>query len=171
MTTGIGLLYVGCVLLLNGVGMLQKFQPRAIAVMNFFTGGLYVVVNAIVLLVAVQSNAEPTVFYGVATSMLFGFTYLFVGFTNWFELDGRALAWYCFFVGVTTIPCSLLSFQSGDVRFGVIWLVWGYLWLLYWVTGAFSKVKPGTFLVPISTILVAVATCWIPGYLLLAGLW
>ncbi|WP_196606832.1 AmiS/UreI family transporter [Pectinatus frisingensis] len=39
MATGIGLIYVGCVLLINGIGMLQKFDGKALAIMNFFTGG------------------------------------------------------------------------------------------------------------------------------------
>jgi acid-activated urea channel len=156
---------------MNGIAMIQKIDLKAVAIMNFFTGGLYVAMNIINLAYAVYSGADISAFYGVGTSMLFGFTYLFVGFTNWFGLDGRSLSWYCFFVGITTIPSSLLSFQSGDWRFGIIWLVWGYLWLLYWVTGAFSNVKVGYKLVPVSTILVAVATCWVPGYLLLANLW
>jgi acid-activated urea channel len=171
MTTGIGLLYVGAVLLMNGIAMIQKIDSKAVAVMNFFTGGLYVVVCTINLAYAVFSGAEISAFYGVGTSMLFGFTYIFVGLTNWFGLDARSQSWYCFFVGVTTIPCSLLSFQGGDWRFGIIWLVWGYLWLLYWITGAFSKVKAPASLVPWSTILIGVCTCWIPGYLLLANLW
>jgi acid-activated urea channel len=171
MTTGIGLLYVGAVLLLNGIGMLQKIDLKAMAVMNFFTGGLYVVINIINLNFAVTSGADISAFYGVGTSMLFGFTYLFVGLTDWFNLDGRSLAWYCFFVGVITIPASLLSFQGGDWRFGIIWLVWGYLWLLYWVAGNFSKLKLPSKLVPVSTILVGVGSCWIPGFLLLANLW
>jgi acid-activated urea channel len=172
MTTGIGLLYVGAVLLLNGVSMVQKFEDtRAIAVMNFFTGGLYVVICAVNLAHAVFSGADISAYYGVGTSMLFGFTYLFVGMTNWHGLDARPQSWYCFFVAVTTVPCSLFSFQSGDWRFGIIWLVWGYLWAIYWLTGAFAKLKAPSWLVPYSTIVVALATCWVPGYLLLADLW
>ena len=45
MTLGLGLLYVGCVLFMNGVGTLQKWDSKAMAVMNFFTGGLLVVIN------------------------------------------------------------------------------------------------------------------------------
>jgi acid-activated urea channel len=171
MESAIGLLYVGCVLLLNGISMLQKFEAKSMAVMNFFTGGLYVVINTISLSAAVISKADVSAYYSVGTSMLFGFTYLFVGCTNWFGLDGRALAWYCFFVGITTVPCSINSFQGGDIRFGIIWLVWGYLWLLYWITGNFPKIKLHSKLVPVSTIITAIATCWIPGYMMLASWW
>ncbi|MDF2610725.1 MAG: AmiS/UreI transporter [Lachnospiraceae bacterium] len=171
MATGIGLIYVGCVLLINGVGMINKYDSKALAVMNFFTGGIYVIINIINLANAVFTGQEIGAFYGVGTSMLFGFTYLFVGFTNLFKLDGGPLAWYCFFVGINTIPSSYLSFQSGDTRFGVIWLIWGALWLLYWVAGGLTKIKLNDKLVPWSTILVGIFTCWIPGYMLLANWW
>jgi len=171
MATGIGLIYVGCVLLINGIGMLKNFDLKALAIMNFFTGGAYVVINIINLAFATTSGAGISAFYGVATSMLFGFTYLFVGLVDWFKLDGRPMSWYCFFVGVNTIPCSILSFKGGDPRFGVIWLIWGFLWLLYWVAGAFEKVKVNGKFVAISTIFVGVCTCWIPGYMLLANWW
>ena len=171
MATGIGLFYVGCVLLLNGIGMLQGFDKKATSIMNFFTGGLYVVIQIICLCNAVFSNADISAYYGVATSMLFGFTYLFVGITSVFDLDARPQAWYCFFVGLNTIPCSIIAIRDGDIRFGIIWLIWGYLWLLYWITGAFQNLKVWRFVVPISTLLVGIFTCWIPGFLMLANLW
>jgi len=171
MATGIGLMYVGCVLLINGIGMLQKFDGKALAVMNFFTGGLYVVINIINFTFATFNKSNISAFYGVGTNMLFGFTYLFVGFTDLFELDGRPQAWYCFFVAVNTVPCSLISFMSGDFRFGIIWLLWGALWLIYWIAGALPKVKLGSKLVPYATLFVGIATCWIPGYMMLANRW
>lgn len=171
MTTGIGLLYVGAVLLLNGIGMIKKYDLKALSIMNFFTGGVYVVINAINLAYAVFNGATIDAYYGVATGMLFGFTYLFVGLVDWFALDGGPMAWYCFFVGINTIPCSYLSFQGGDARFGVIWLCWGFLWLLYWVAGALPQVKLSPSLVPAATIIIGVATCWIPGFMLLANWW
>ena len=75
MTGGIGLIYVGCVLLINGIGMFQNFDSKALAVMNFFTGGIYVVINIINLTYAVFAGQDINAFYGVGTSMLFGFTY------------------------------------------------------------------------------------------------
>ncbi|GMO59079.1 MAG: acid-activated urea channel protein UreI [Termitinemataceae bacterium] len=170
-TTGIGLLYVGCVLLLNGIAIIQNIDPKAKGVMNFFTGGVYVTLNLATLAHAVFSGANISAFYGIGTSMLFGFTYLFVAFTEWFALDGRSLAWYCFFVGVNTIPCSIQSFMGGDNRFGVIWLIWGFLWFLYWIAGAFRKIKVASGFVAAATIIIGVVTCWIPGYLILSNLW
>ncbi|WP_162504629.1 AmiS/UreI family transporter [Treponema endosymbiont of Eucomonympha sp.] len=169
--TGIGLLYVGCVLLMNGIATIQKSDAKAKAVMNFFTGGLYVALNLANLARAVFSGADISAYYGIGTSMLFGFTYLYVAFTDWFALDGRSLAWYCFFVGVNTVPCAIQSFCGGDVRFGVIWLIWGFLWFLYWLAGAFKKIKVAAGFVGAATVIIGVATCWIPGYLIISNLW
>ena len=151
MTLGLGLLYVGCVLFMNGIGTLQKWDSKAMAVMNFFTGGLLVVINTVNIAYTVVTMGAAGIgadFYGIATNMLFGFTYLFVGATNAFKLNGRPLAWYCFFVAVNTIPCAYLSFVANEM-----------------------KVTLGPKFIGWYTIVVGVITCWLPGYMMLADWW
>ena len=109
MTLGLGLLYVGCVLFMNGLGIRNNWPGKAMAVMNFFTGGLLVVINAINIAYAVFTMGADGIgadLFGVATNMLFGFTYLFVGCTNLFNLDSRPQAYYCLFVAINTLPCA-----------------------------------------------------------------
>jgi len=175
MTLGIGLLYVGCVLFMNGVLRLSKVDGKSCAIMNFFTGGLLAVINAINIANVVFAGGldalliDYTSFYGMATNMLFGFTYLFVGCTNWFGLDGRPLGWYCFFVACNTVPIFLISFASGDFIWGIIWVIWGLLWLAFWVNGVLGKLSEtfmGSF-----TWIAGVITCWIPGLLMVLGWW
>lgn len=55
--------------------------------------------------------------------------------------------------------------------FGVIWLIWGILWLSYWVSGAQMKVTLGPKFIGWLTVFVGILTCWIPGYMLLANWW
>ena len=174
MTLGLGLLYVGCVLFMNGVGTLQKWDSKAMAVMNFFTGGLLVVINTVNIAFTVVTMGAAGItadLYPVATNMLFGFTYLFVGATNAFKLDGRPLAWYCLFVAVNTIPCAYLSFAANDPIFGIIWIIWGTLWLAYWFAGAEMKATLGPKFIGWYTVVVGVITCWFPGYMMLADWW
>lgn len=175
MTLGLGLFYVGCVLFMNGVGMVQNWQPKAFAIMNFFTGGLLLIINIINIAYTVSTGGNDIpfqAFYGIATNLLFAFTYLFVGLTNLLELDGRPLAWYCLFVAINTIACAFLSYIAGDVRFVVIWLLWGVLWFLYWITGAqFKNIKISNKFVGYFTSLIGVGTCWIPGLMMIAGIW
>jgi uncharacterized membrane protein len=162
---GLVLLYVGAVLLINGVGGMGKIDLRSMAVMNFMVGGLALVASLLQL-----ARAEtPADFFAVATFFLFTFTYLYVAISMWFELDMRGFGWFCLFVAITTIPCSLVTFERGDPRFGTLWLIWGALWYMFYLANVpgkdFGK------LLPIATISVGVLTCWIPGLMILTERW
>ncbi len=162
---GIVLLYVGAVLFINGIGALGKIDKKSVAVMNLFVGSITLLIDIFMLLDA-DTNAK---FYAVGTGLLFAFTYLYVAITNWFDLDGRGLGWYCLFVAITTVPCSLVSFGAGDMRFGAFWLIWGVLWFMFFL--ALAAQKNLGKLLPYSTIAVGITTCWIPGYLMLIDKW
>ena len=164
MASSIGLLYVGAVLLLNGISMIKSYSSKSTAIMNFFTGGVYVVVNCMTLAYAIFHNGTTQDYFNIATSMLFGFTYLFVGLTNWYNLETQTQSWFCFFVGCNAAVCTYLSFNSGDIKYGVLWGLWGLLWLLYWYTGIF-KTKITAKHVGYITVAYAIGTCWIPGML------
>lgn len=155
---GVSLLYVGAVLTINGIGRLTKIDGRSLAVMNFFTGGLSLIANTILLI-----SGE---YYAAATGLLFGFTYLFIGFNSIFDLDGRVLGWFSLFVAINTIPASLLSLlKDHDPLFFTIWLAWGVLWLLIFVESVLKKDLKNT--VPVLLIIEGVATAWIPAWFLL----
>ncbi len=162
---GVALLYVGAVLFVNGVSLLGKIDAKAAAIMNIFTGGLTLTLN----IVGLAKATELPMFYAGATGLLFSFTYLYVAATNIFNLDGRGLGWYCLFVAITALPSSYLSFSSGDIRFGIIWLAWAFLWFLFFLLTALQK--PIQTFTAWVTVAVGVVTCWIPGYLMLIGKW
>ena len=46
---GVVLLYVGIVLISNGIARLSKIDPRSQSIMNLFTGGLSVIANIITI--------------------------------------------------------------------------------------------------------------------------
>lgn len=151
-------MYVGAVLAINGIGRLTNIDGKSLAVMNFFAGGLSVIAN-IILLVSGE-------YYAAATGLLFGFTYLFIGFNAVFGLDGRVLGWFSLFVAINTIPASLLSLlKDQDPLFFAIWLAWGVLWLLIFIESVFKKDLKNT--VPILLIAEGIFTAWIPAWLLL----
>ena len=162
---GVVLLFVGAVLLVNGMGGLGKVELRSMAIMNFMVAGL-----ALLATVVQFVRAEtPAQFFGVAQFFLFSFTYLYVAISMWWELDMRGFGWFCFFVALTAIPCSIVTFQRGDVRFGSFWLVWGVLWFMFYL----ANVQGRDFgkLLPYSSMTVGVLTCWIPGLLILTEHW
>jgi len=162
---GIILLYVGAVLLINGVGALGHAERRSIAVLNLLVGGLALVIQLIGLFRA----TTPTDFYLVATGFLFTFTYLYGGICGWFDLDMRAFGWFCLFVAITTLPCAWVASQGPDQRFTWLWLIWGVLWFMFYL--AYVPARQFGRLLPGATIAVGILTCWIPGLMMLTGHW
>lgn len=155
---GVNLLYVGSVLAINGIGRLSKIDGKSLAIMNFFTGGLSVLTNIILL-----TRGE---YYAAATGLLFGFTYLFIALNAVFNLDGRVLSWFSLFVAINTIPAAMLSLlKENDTVFFGIWLAWGVLWLMIFIEGVLKKDLKNT--VPVLLILEGIFTAWIPGWLIL----
>jgi acid-activated urea channel len=166
---GVCLLFVGMVLINNGVCTLMKVPPKAAAVMNIFVGGLSVFINFVSL---VQGN-----YYAAGTGLLFGFTYLFVAVNNIFGLDTRPFAVFSTFVAVNAVVFGIVEGVTGcaslgitpDIRWALIWWLWAVLWGSAFVTDIMKK-KTGRF-VPVLQIIEGVVTAWIPGILILLGLW
>ena len=159
---GIVLLYVGIVLINNGIGRLYNIDEKSLSIMNIFTGALAVVIDTVSV---IQEQ-----YYSVGTGLLFGFTYLFVAINGIFKLDKRPYAWYSLFVAINTIPCSYISFtQDSDWRMGTIWILWGMLWLTAFIEIILKK-NLGKF-VPYLAIFEGIITAWIPGFLMLVDRW
>lgn len=157
---GVSLLYVGAVLMLNGIGRLTGIDGKSVAVIDFFVGGLSVLIN---ILSIIQGD-----YYSAATGLLFGFTYLFIALNAVFNLDGRVLGWFSLFVAVTAVPCALLSLiRDQDPLFFVIWLLWAVLWFAIFMESVLKKDLKQ--FVPILLVFEGVVTGWIPGFLLLTG--
>lgn len=158
---GVSLLYVGIVLINNGVCRLQNVDGKSAAIMNLFTGGLSVVINVLSL---IQGD-----YYAAATGLLFGFTYLFNALNGIFSLNPVPYGWFSLFVAINTLPCAWVDYQSGDWKMAVIWLLWGVLWLTGFIECT-AKKPLGKF-VPYLAISEGIVTAWIPGFLMLRGIW
>ena len=159
---GIVLLYVGIVLINNGISRLYGIDEKSSAVMNIFTGALAVIIDTVSV---IQGDT-----YAVGTGLLFGFTYLFVAINGIFGLDKRPYAWYSLFVAINTIPCAYISLaRELDWRMSVIWILWGILWVTAFIEIVLKK-NLGKF-VPYLAIFEGIVTAWIPGYLMLVGKW
>lgn len=161
---GIALLYVGAVLFVNALWLLNKAEAKSTGVLNAFVGGLI-----IVMALSNQFQAKDMPGHlATAQSLLFGFTYLWVAISCFFSLDNKALGYYCLFVAIVTVPSSLLTFRAGDSRFGMIWLMWGFLWFLFFLLlGLGKQITKATAYV---TLIVAIIT-GVVGYLILVQSW
>lgn len=167
MYLGLGLLYVGAVLVLNGIWLLGYIQDREIWVMNFFTGGLVVLV-ALYSAFGLQEPNQASVL-AAAQFLLFAFTYLWVGINRLIEVDGRGLGWFCLFVAVTAVPTAISLFAAGGpIWLALNWSAWAVLWFVYWLLLALGMGQLTRFSGWL-TIAIGVITAWVPGYLLLTG--
>lgn len=164
---GLGLLYVGAVLVLNGIWLLGYIQDREIWVINFFAGGL---ITLIALFTAFKPDSDRIDVFAAAQFLLFSFTYLWVGLNRFIDADGRGLGWFSLFVSITAVPIALSTLTGPDavIWLGLNWLAWAVLWFIYWLLLALRKTQLTRF-GGVFTIIVGIATGWIPGYLLLNG--
>ena len=168
MLLGLVLFYVGAVLILNGLWMLDQIGDREIWVINLFVG-------AVSLLVAFRqafgAHADAASVKAAALSLLFSFTYLWVAFNRFSGADGRGLGWFSLFVAITAVPVAADTLSGAvshwEVWLGLAWAAWAVLWLLFFLQLVLHK--------PVSRIAAWVAigegvfTGWLPGYLLLTG--
>ncbi|AFT70837.1 Urease accessory protein UreI [Alloalcanivorax dieselolei B5] len=166
MILGLTLLYVGAVLFLNSLWLMNKISGREVAVINLFVGALSLCI-ALFLILAEPSG--PLSIKAGAFTLLFAFTYLWVAANQFLNVDGKGLGWFCLFVSLTagTIAIQSLADIGGD--FGLWntfnWVAWTVLWFSFFLLLGLSRniQKPVAWL----TLLCAVFTGWIPGLLLL----
>ena len=167
---GVVLLYVGIVLINNGIARLTDVDNKSASVMNFFVGALSITINIITIV-----HGDFTLmndigdFYSAATGLLFGFTYLYVAVNSTFNLDPRLYGWYSLFVAINTIPAAYIEFTvNNDWRMAVIWILWGILWLTGYIENVLKKKLEW---VPYLAVFEGIVTAWIPGFLILTNLW
>lgn len=162
----VGLLYVGAVLFINGLMLLGKIPGKSAAILNIFVGVMQVVFPTLILL---QANGDPAIILGASGLYLFGFTYLYVGINQIFDLSGEGLGWFSLFVAFVALVFGILQFtQVNDPLFGVIWFLWAILWTLFFLLLALGKDSLNDF-TGWFTIIVAHITGTIPALMLLSG--
>ena len=119
MLLGLSLLYVGAVLILNGLWMLGRIGEREIMVINVFTGMLTLLVS---LRMALGEGADAASIKAGAFSLLFSLTYLWVACNRLSGADGRGLGWFSLFVSLTAIPISFDMLSTATASAGERWL-------------------------------------------------
>src|SRR5262249_62219580 len=128
MLRGVVLLYVGVVLIVNGIWLIGQarvtaageagaaaaeahptfIQNREVAVLNLFTGFVGVVA-AVTQMVQGNSQGDLGSIRGAGFTLLFAFTYLWVAANNFLNAGGRGVGGGLLFVGSTPIPPPGLS--------------------------------------------------------------
>ena len=162
--SSVGLLYVGAVLMINGLMLLGVVPGKAAAAMNLFVGAMQVVFPTIIL---AQSDGDPGVILGASGLFLFGFTYLYVAWNLLTGAPGEGLGWFSLFVAACAAVYGTLNFVLiDDPLFGVIWFSWAVLWFMFFVLLGLGKDsiqrRTGWF-----TLFLGIFTGAVPSFLLL----
>jgi hypothetical protein len=162
MLLGVVLLYVGAVLVINGIWLVGQarvaaatlgggapaggegtaalavethptyIQNREIAILNIFTGFIGVVA-AVTLAVQGNNNEDLASIRAAGYILLFAFTYLWVAYNQYENAGGHGFGWYCLFVALTAIPAGIYSFVNADGNDASIYLgVDWFAWSILW---------------------------------------
>ena len=166
-TLGMGLLFVGGVLFVNGLWLRGQGSDADVAVLNFLTG---LITFSIVLWWAYGGDASGGTAFNAAGTALFSFTYLWVAANAYRGVsDQRSFGWYCFFVAVVALPTGFLVLRGGDLGLAGLWWLWAALWAAFFILLGLERddlAGPvGSF-----TALVGGVTA-LAGYLMAAGFW
>lgn len=162
----VGLLYVGAVLFVNALMLLGKIDTKSAGIFNLFVGTLQVF-TPIYLIMTAHNSWE---IFSASGIFLFGFTYLYVGISNLTGSSSSGVGWYSLWVSILAIGYSMINFYHfGDFKFGVIWLMWAFLWGLFFLLLAQNR-DIGRFTGWV-TLIESWVTCTVPAFLSMTGLW
>ncbi|MCE1244560.1 AmiS/UreI family transporter [Oryzomicrobium sp.] len=168
MYQGLVLLYVGAVLILNGLWMLGRIDDREIGAINVLVGGVSL---AVALRLAFGPDADPASVKAAALSLLFAFTYLWVAYNRYSGADGRGLGWFSLFVALTAVAVAAETLAGAATPWqlwsGLSWAAWAVLWWVFFLV--LARGRPLARTAAWLAIAEGVTTGWIPGYLLLTG--
>jgi len=167
---GLTLLYVGAVLFINGLWLLDKIDSKDVSIINLLVGFLSFLV-AIYLVFNSSQNSE--LISAGAFTLLFSFTYIWVGANQFLKSDSKGLGWFCFFVSITAMSIALNSSFKISMDFSIWstfnWYAWSILWFLFFILLSLSKDIQRA--VGLYTIFCSITTGWIPGLLILQNLY
>lgn len=124
----VSLLFGGVALFLNSLVLFGKIDMKSAGVFSLFTGLLQTFIATWLLI-----GASPAEQFGTASIYLFAFTYLYVGVTFLFDLDGRGVGYFSLFVAVAAIFYTIVTASQGDVMGSVTWAFWAFLWGLFFM--------------------------------------
>ncbi|CRK53716.1 conserved membrane hypothetical protein [Rhodococcus sp. RD6.2] len=170
--SSLSLMFVGSVLLLNGLGLLGVVGPKATAPVNVFIGSALVITVLSAVLSSLDSGTgQLDIVLGATGFLLFAFTYLYVAFNNFGSLPGDGLGWYCGWAALVSTFLAAVNFvRFSDVKFGFIWLSWVVLFSAFFFVLALGQEwlqRPTGWL----AVLQAFTTTTIPGAMQLTGTW
>lgn len=167
MLTGMALLFVGAVLIMNSLWLSGKISDREIIFINVFVG----TISSAVALWSVVHAADVSDVLAAAMTLQFAATYYWVAYNRAVQASGHGLGWFSLFVAITVFPMSITGLVQAEsamsVWLAVCWAAWSVLWFLYFLELALEwQIRRTTIAVTLGC---GVLTGWLPGLLILHG--
>lgn len=134
----ISLLFGGVALFINSLVLFGKVDVKSAGVFSLLTGILQTFIATWLVIDATQAEL-----FGYASIYLFAFTYLYVGVTFLFNLDGRGVGWFSLFVAISSLLYAVVGVVNGDNMSAVTWLFWSFLWGLFFYGMALERAIDG----------------------------
>lgn len=163
---GINLLFVGIVLVLNGVNRFYKLDAKSTAFMNAVTG----VIIVLGCFINFAKGGDTLAYQNVASAFLFGFTYIFIAANHLFKLDWRPFGWFSLFVAIYAVFMAVLAGQARDFKFVYLWTAWALLWLNGFLDSVL-KMKSMSKIFPYLSIAEGIFAAFIPSLMMLTDQW
>ena len=165
--SNVGLLYVGAILIVNGIMLLGVISARATVPLNLFVGTMQVVIPTVMMITA---HGDAAVIADAGGLYLFGFTYLWVGINGATGWPAEGLGWFSLFVAFVAVGYAAHTWATGGRIFVVIWLAWAALWLLFFLVLGLGRAELTRFTGAVA-VAQGILTAVIPAGFALAGLW
>ncbi|ERG97785.1 MAG: AmiS/UreI family transporter [Haloquadratum sp. J07HQX50] len=166
-TLGMGLLFVGGVLFVNGLWLRGHGSNQDVAIFNLLTGSITFL---IVLWWAFGGSATNGTVFNAAGTLLFSFTYLWLAANAYRGIeDQRSFGYYCLFVATVAVPTGYLVLRGGDIGLAGLWWLWAALWAVFFVNLGLER-EGITEAVGGFTSVVGVVT-GTAGYIMVTGFW
>ena len=160
--------FVGYIFILNGINLMGKMSPKECGVWNIVISSFMFFCIALIMIFQLFGEASWMV---AGCVFLFAFTYFMIGMNNVLGMDSKALGYYCLLVALITPFIAQGNFAIGDWRFGIIWLIWGVAWFIFFLIMALGKTSLATPTLGWVIVLIGIFTAWAPGYMMLRGWW
>lgn len=165
--SNIGLLYVGCVLFINSLMLLNLVEAKSATVINFLVGLVQIVIPTYLIF---TSNGDLLTLLSVGSLYLFGFTYIYVALTNWNGLSPTGVGYYCLWVAIMAVIFMFINvFVFNDFKFAFIWLNWSLLWFLFYLI--LAQNKDLSRLTGYVAMVQSWLTCTIPALAIMLSIW
>lgn len=169
--SSLALLFVGAVLLVNGLTFIGVVQPHSGIPINLFAGGTLLLAALPMVWTSIESSDTRAALYSAVGFALFGFTYLGVALGTLLSADNRGLGVYCgWAAGISVILAYVNATTLSDPALSVLWASWVLLFLAFCIaltrTATFWSYAAGVL-----AVYQAFSTATIPALLLIHESW